>query len=105
MKPMGKKDKKASKEIERLQALYRQQSAEVIPAEPRVDIKEPVPEPTVAASETKIVPVGPHAIVRRDLIFLSVLIVIMMAVLFALNYLAATTNFGDVIIRLFGGVF
>jgi hypothetical protein len=35
-----------------------------------------------------------YSVVRRDLVFLLVLIVIMVAILFTLNYLAETTSFG-----------
>ena len=45
-----------------------------------------------------------HITIKKDLIFLSVLIVIMVALLFALNYFVATTSFGTWLSSLIGGI-
>lgn len=109
---MGKKAKKAAREIQRLRALYSIDAGDQ-PAKSKEKMEQDSPE-TVApvisddisstSQSTKPVEPTQHSIVRRDLIFIAFLIVIMVAVLFALNYFITTTSFGTWLYNLIGGV-
>jgi len=93
---MAKKFKKTAKEIQRLSGLYQQTSqpigVSVTPA--------PVAAITPAAGEVPAVGtlaaahVRKHAMIRHDLITLLIVAALMLAALFALNYLVDHTILG-----------
>jgi len=109
---MSKKNKK-NRELDRLQNLYQPTSdisstttiSEVseAPVANREELQDEKPEASEFLSSTK--QTTKHVAVKRDLGFLSILILIMVVLLFGINYLAANSNFGDWITKLFGGIF
>lgn len=95
---MAKKNKK-HREANRLQSLYQQTSdisstVEVAKSETQSE------EASEFLASTKYA--AKHITIKKDLIFLSILIVAMVALLFALNYLVATTSFGTWLTNLMG---
>ena len=109
---MHKKNKK-NRELDRLQNLYQPTSDISSTAAPtetsetsavsQEEPKEEKPEVSEFLSSTKYT--TKHLTVKRDLGFLSILILIMIVLLFGLNYLAATSNLGGWITNLFSGIF
>jgi len=91
---MSKKFRKSAKEIGRLQNLYQLDSNQ-----PKESVK-PVSKLASNNSESDNMHIignrqtVKHAVIKQDLVFVSILIVVMIALLFGLNYLATTTNFG-----------
>ncbi len=97
---MAKKNKK-HREIDRLQNLYQATSntsstVEDVKSETKPD------ESSEFLASTKYA--AKHITIKKDLMFLAVLIVVMVVLLFALNYFVATTSFGDWIFNLISGI-
>jgi len=102
---MSKKFKKSAKEIERLQNLYQLDSdkpKESVNVVNKTAFNSSQSDNASLISNQQTVK---HMAIKQDLIFLSVLIIVMMALLFGLNYLAATTSFGNWLASLVGHLF
>jgi hypothetical protein len=96
---MSKKAKKAARELQRLQNLY--QAANT--SQPIGVSQSVVRQSAISAQSSAGVITGhSHAYVKRDLVTLSILIVVMVAALIGLNLLAEKTAFGTVLSNLVG---
>ena len=97
---MSRKNKK-NREFDRLQNLYQPASNTSSTIE-SIESETKSEEASEFLASTKYA--TKHITIKQDLIFLSVLIVIMVALLFTLNYFVATTNFGTWLSNLIGGI-
>jgi len=104
---MGKKHKKRLKELERLRALH--EDAQQTSGDFRIEtpiqaqtvgtetpLSPEVPEPVAPAT------VQEHNHVKKDLVFLIILIVVMIAALVALNWAIDNTVLGSWLLTIFG---
>lgn len=97
---MAKKFKKTAKEIQRLSGLYQQTSQPIGVASPIIDMASgQAAEGTLAAAHNQ-----KHAIIRRDLITLLIVAILMLAALFALNYLVDNTVVGTWLTKVVGKI-
>ena len=88
---MSNKAKKTAKELERLQTLYQSD-----------DTKETVKQSTpVASNVSNTVTIARHAAIKKELVFLVVLIIVMLALLFAVNYWASSNDLSGWISNIF----
>lgn len=102
---MSKKFRKSAKEIERLQNLYQldsNQPKESIKPVSKLASDNSTPDSVHIIGNRQTVK---HAVIKQDLVFVSILAVIMMALLFGLNYLTATTGFSGWLAGLAGQIF
>ncbi len=102
---MSKKSKKSAKEIERLQNLYQldsNQPKESIKPVNKLASDNSTPDSVHIIGNRQTIK---HAVIKQDLAFVTILIVIMIALLFGLNYLTATTGFGGWLAGLAGQIF
>ena len=97
---MAKKNKK-HREANRLQNLYKKTS-DTSSTTDDVKSEESTDESSEFLASAKYA--AKHITIKKDLMFLSILIVIMVALLFALNYFVATTSFGTWLTNLIGGI-
>ena len=88
---MSKKNNK-HKEASRLQNLYQPTSDT---SSTTVDAKSETKSDEASEFLASSKYAAKHITIKKDLVFLSILIVFMVALLFALNYLITTTSFGD----------
>ena len=98
---MSKKAKKAARELERLQNLYRQSNTSTPIGAPQTVVHQP----TASGGTSSVVSSHSYAYVKRDLGLLLILLVVMVAGLIGLNLLAGSTAFGDVLAKLVGRLF
>ena len=110
---MGKKHKKQLRELQRLQALHQDAASgsdeplarrEKSGGDFKVETQSPIVDVTQSnSSEASIqVAVHEHNHVKRDLVFLVVLIVVMIAGLIALNWAIDNTEVGSWLLSMFG---
>mgnify|MGYP001068818209 CR=1 FL=1 len=99
---MSKKIKKAAKELQRLQQMYGNTAKP--DEQPKVSIDKEI-ENTEPTGEIAIARLTKYQLIKRDLIFLLILVVIMIAVLIGINYVLASTGLGMVLIKLLARIF
>ncbi|MEA1909735.1 MAG: hypothetical protein U9M89_01800 [Patescibacteria group bacterium] len=101
---MGKKTKHKAKELERLRQVYDQASTSTSSdktIEVNQEIGTVVPaEGTIANMYSK-----KYKMIKKDLGFLVVLLILMLAILFALNYTFAQTGWGDALVSFIAKIF
>jgi len=97
---MSKKNEK-NREFDRLQNLY-QPTSDTLSTINSVESETKPEEASEFLASTKYA--TKHIATKQDLLFLVILIVIMVALLFALNYFVATTSFGTWLSSLISGV-
>jgi len=93
---------KSNKELDRLKNLYSNSDQESQKKD-----NQPDDSKTEDTSDSLVTPkqAPKHQIVKKDLGFLIILIVVMLVLLFGLNYLAANSGLGDWINQAFSGIF
>lgn len=101
---MAKKFRKTARELQRLSNLYQQQTSQQIGVAPVVvatatGVADSPAEGTLAAAHMQ-----KHAIIRRDLITLLIVAILMLAALFALNYLVDNTAVGTWLTKVVGKI-
>jgi len=86
------KIKRSAKEIARLRELYKSQGPIGTHQATTTDMNATVPSSSSSGRA-----IHSHSIVRKDLSFLGIIVIVFAILLFALNYLASTTAFGEVL--------
>jgi len=97
-----KNRKKAAKQLKHLQSIYGSYSSEKTAYSSVEDNQSSVS--TGSLSGGLAIGNSKYAIVKKDLVFLLILIAIIIAILFSLNYLAETTSFGIWMTNLVGKI-
>ncbi|MBU1082949.1 hypothetical protein KKE14_00700 [Patescibacteria group bacterium] len=94
-----KNNKKSAKQLRHLQAIYN-------PSKDGGGVSSDSGNTPVSSSAEGVLTMkqDKYTIVRKDLIFLIILIVVIIGILFTLNYLIQTTSFGDWMNRLVGKI-
>jgi len=97
---MSKKHLKRLKELQRLQALH--QYAAESPVETPAEVAIVAPESTGVQTASTDITLDSHRVIKRDLIGLIILIVAMLLLLVALNWLIDHTALSQWIIKVAG---
>lgn len=102
---MGKKFKKTAKELQRLSSLYQSTNQQPIGVAPvSVTVAAPGANEEPAVGTLAAAHMQKHAIIRRDLITLLIVALLMLAALFALNYLVDNTIVGTWLTQVVGKI-